>query len=123
MKAIITLTDTGDGGFNLEIVHKDGYSPKSPAHVASYRVLQLMEGLAKKEGQTVLNTTDEISAAPLEERNLLRAQTLQVYEWLGKHFEQIPVAAIESLREILGPLPPNTVNLDALVRPEDVSRN
>ena len=103
MKAVITLTDQADGGFTLGLVHEGGYTPSSQAHVASYRILELMDELAKKRGDVVKNITHQVTVASQADCDIRQRQADEIYDWLGRHFGEIPLAAIESLREILGP--------------------
>lgn len=117
MKAIITLEDTGDGGFTLRCVQEGGFSKDSPAHVASYVVIEQMGLLAQQKGQPVVNTTDVVVAVPMAERIARQQWVVQLYAWLGRWKDELPLQAVLDVQDLLGPLPSTAINVDKIIRP------
>jgi hypothetical protein len=135
MRATIVLTDIGPssptGGFDLrcefegprqsalpngwKLANGTCYNPNSPAHQAARVMITHLETQGEQRGQTVVRTTDEIVELAEDAKQARRELACCVYEWLGTYRMQLPVDAIGSLQEILGPLPTrNVINLDAV---------
>jgi hypothetical protein len=135
MKAAIILTDIGpsspSGGFDLRCEYEGPrqsndtcFNPNSPAHQAARVMIKHLETQGEQRGQVVVKTTDEIVEMAEDAKQVRRELVCCVYEWLGTYRMQLPVDAIGSLQNILGPLPTrNVINLDAVPLPRDATIN
>lgn len=127
MKAVITLTDTLENGFDLRCDYApDLYNPQaSPSHQASHELITHLETIAELRSQEVWKTTNQVTALDQATRDHRHRQALEVYAWLGLWRDHMPLKAVAELQELLGPLPSLQINLDTVNRPPEnqVSQN